>query len=96
MTQPDLREVKEIAAKHGWTAQEGGGYPDGSDRTGVMFTRNDEVMTTEWFTGADVAEAFVWADYVSNTEPESVYTQHFAVMVEFITTAPTNSGHPSE
>lgn len=35
MTQTDLREVKEIAAKHGWTAQEGGGYPDGDDRAGA-------------------------------------------------------------
>lgn len=83
-------EAKELAAAHGWAIQEGGGYPDGSDRAGAMFTRNDEIMTSEWFNGTDAQGEFVWADYVGpSCAPDGVYVTDLDVMRGYLAAAPT-------
>lgn len=91
MTTTPYSEVKQIAADHGWAIQEGGGYPDGSDRAGAMFTRNEEVMTTEWFNGTDAEGAFVWADCVGpSCAPDGVYVTDLEVLRGILTATPSD------
>lgn len=75
-----LQSALDTAATHGWTIQRN----EYSDAIGILFARGQECMTSEWRD-----DAMSWADYSSPSEPECVYTEHFDVMTEFLSTLPT-------